>query len=461
MATTATRTAAVSAPLLRRLNDDLLHVPPGFTVHAKLAEQLARREEAIEQGRIDYGQAEALAFASLLAGGVPVRLTGQDAERGTFSQRHLVLHDAETGTSHAPIQHLPQARASFEVRNSPLSEYAALGWGGGRFEYGYAVANPDALVLWEAQFGDFANGAQIIIDQFIASGFSKWGESSRLTLLLPHGYEGSGPEHSSARIERFLQLAAENNLRIANPTTSAQYFHLLRRQALEGVPRPLVVFTPKGLLRTPVASSTLGELATGSFQPVLGDPGTATPFAGSVIVCSGRVYYDLVERRREHGYDDVPIVRLEQTYPFPLTELREALAGYPSLVELVWVQEEPQNMGPGRSITPHSQIAVASSPRACGPATGCARSRRRRRSSSGILAHERCRGRTRPRRAARRGHQLEAARSPRARSTGARRRHEHGALVVVRSDARRSAQASACVDGALASTAGRAPPTSW
>ena len=270
----STPVTAVSAFVLRRLNEDLLRVPPGFTVHPKLAEQLARRERAIEQGGVDFGQAEALAFASLLADGVPIRLTGQDVERGTFSHRHLVLHAAETGAPHAPIQHLSQARTSFEVRNSPLSEYAALG-----FEYGYAVATPEALVLWEAQFGDFANGAQIVIDQFIASGFSKWGESSRLTLLLPHGYEGNGPEHSSARIDRFLQLAAENNLRIANPTTSAQYFHLLRRQALEDVPRPLVVFTPKGLLRSPVASSTLHELATGSFQVVLGDAEAASPFA--------------------------------------------------------------------------------------------------------------------------------------------------------------------------------------
>jgi 2-oxoglutarate dehydrogenase E1 component len=332
LATLPTPAPAVSASLIRQLNEDLMHVPPGITVHPKLAGQLARREHAIEEGGIDYGQAEALAFASLLADGVPIRLTGQDVERGTFSQRHLVLHDAETGARQAPIQHLPQARASFEVRNSPLSEYAALG-----FEYGYAVATPEALVLWEAQFGDFANGAQIIIDQFIASGFSKWGESSRLTLLLPHGYEGSGPEHSNARIERFLQLA----------------------------------------FRASVASSTLDELATGSFQPVLGDA-EAAPFASSVIACSGRVYYDLDERRRAHGHDDVPIVRVEQLYPFPLDELRETLAGYPSLAELVWVQEEPQNLGPGHSIrhqleaTPPAgvELRYAGRPRRSSPSEG-------------------------------------------------------------------------------------------
>ena len=216
-------------------------MPEGFTVHPKLARQLERRPAALEEGGIDWGQAEALAFASLLVEGIPVRLTGQDTERGTFSHRHLVLHDANTGERYAPIQHLPGATASFEVYNSPLSEYAALG-----FEYGYSVAAPEALVLWEAQFGDFVNGAQIIIDQFVVAGLSKWGETSRLTLLLPHGYEGNGPEHSSARLERFLQLAAQENIRIVNCTTAAQYFHLLRRQALDPVARPLVVMTPKG-----------------------------------------------------------------------------------------------------------------------------------------------------------------------------------------------------------------------
>ncbi len=241
---------AVDAERLVALNEQLLQVPDGFEPHAKLAKQLERRRQTIVEGGIDWGQAEALAFASLLEDGIPIRLSGQDTERGTFAHRHLVLHDPRSGELWTPMQHLPGANASFEVYNSPLSEYAALG-----FEYGYSIAAPDTLVLWEAQFGDFANGAQIVIDQFLVAGLSKWGETSRLTLLLPHGYEGNGPEHSSARLERFLQLAAQENVRVANPTTGAQVFHLLRRQALDATARPLVVMTPKGLLRLKQASS--------------------------------------------------------------------------------------------------------------------------------------------------------------------------------------------------------------
>ena len=231
-------------------------MPDDFRVHPKLVKQLLKRGEALDSGGIDWGHAEALAFASLLVEGIPVRLTGQDTERGTFSHRHIVLHDAENGAVHVPIQRLSDAAASFEVFNSPLSEYAALG-----FEYGYSVAAPESLVLWEAQFGDFVNGAQIAIDQFIVAGLSKWGQTSRLTLLLPHGYEGNGPEHSSARLERFLQLAAQENIRIANLTTAAQYFHLLRRQALDPSARPLVVMTPKGLLRLRLTLGTLEDLS--------------------------------------------------------------------------------------------------------------------------------------------------------------------------------------------------------
>src|SRR3954449_1864165 len=252
---------AVAPDRLRALNEQLLRVPDGFTPHPKLMSQLERRRGALEEGGIDWGQAEALAFASLLVEGIPIRLTGQDTERGTFSHRHDVLHDVSTGATYTPLQHLDDAGAAFEIYNSPLSEYACVG-----FEYGYAAAAPEALVLWEAQFGDFVNGAQIIIDQFIAAGLSKWRESTRLTLLLPHGYEGNGPEHSSARLERFLQLAAQENIRIANCTTSAQYFHLLRRQALDATARPLVVMTPKGLLRLKQASSTLDDLARGEFH---------------------------------------------------------------------------------------------------------------------------------------------------------------------------------------------------
>ena len=247
---------AVAADRLRELNDELLRVPEHFTGHPKLMSQLQRRLKAIDEGGIDWGQAEALAFSSLLVEGIPIRLTGQDTERGTFSHRHAVLHDVNTGETYTPLQNLDDATASFEIYNSPLSEYACLG-----FEYGYSIAAPEALVLWEAQFGDFINGAQIVIDQFIVAGLAKWRETTRLTLLLPHGYEGNGPEHSSARLERFLQLAAQENIRVANPSTSAQHFHLLRRQALDAAGRPLVVMTPKGLLRLKQASSTLADLA--------------------------------------------------------------------------------------------------------------------------------------------------------------------------------------------------------
>ena len=345
---------AVPADRLLELNEQLLAVPAGFTVNPKLARQLERRREAMHEGGIDWGQAETLAFASLLVEGIPIRLSGQDTERGTFAHRHLVLHDPHTGETHAPIQHLPGAAASFEVYNSPLSEYAAVG-----FEYGYSVAAPDSLVLWEAQFGDFVNGAQIVVDQFIAAGLSKWGQTSRLTLLLPHGYEGNGPEHSSARLERFLQLAAQENIRIANCSTAAQHFHLLRRQALDAVPRPLVVMTPKGLLRLRQASSTLQELSAGDFQPVLDDPGAARDAVTRLVLCSGKVYYDIVGHEERAGATDVAVARLEQLYPFPAEAAAALTASYPSLRELVWAQEEPQNMGAWRTIRHRLEQATA------------------------------------------------------------------------------------------------------
>jgi 2-oxoglutarate dehydrogenase E1 component len=298
---------AVGADELRELDRELLAVPDGFTVHPKLLRQLDRRPAALDQGGIDWGQAESLAFATLLVDGIPIRLTGQDTERGTFSHRHLVLHDAQTGQTFTPIQHLREATASFEVYNSPLSEEAALG-----FEYGYSVEAADALVLWEAQFGDFVNGAEVIVDQFVVSGLSKWGQTSRLTLLLPHGYEGNGPEHSSARLERFLQLAAQENIRIANCTTAAQYFHLLRRQALDAAARPLVVMTPKGLLRLKEASSTLPELAEGRFQPVIGDAETPPDDVRRLVVCSGKVYYDIVGHELRARAGHVAVGRIEQ-----------------------------------------------------------------------------------------------------------------------------------------------------
>lgn len=333
---------AIAEGELRRLNSLLLKVPDGFTVHPKLAKQLAKRESALEEGGIEWAHAEALAFASLLEAGVGIRLTGQDAERGTFSQRHLVLHDAETGLKYTPLAEIGET-TPFEVRNSPLSELAAVG-----FEYGFSVADPNALVLWEAQFGDFVNGAQMVVDQFIASGQSKWGQTSRLTLLLPHGYEGNGPEHSSARLERFLQLAAENNLRIVNATTAGQYFHLLRRQALDPIAKPLIVMTPKGLLRSTAAASALEELADGGFQAVI-DDSRAHETVSRLILSTGKVHYDLAAAEKATD-PRLALARLEQLYPFPVEDMRALLAGYPNLTEVVWTQEEPQNMGAWRTI---------------------------------------------------------------------------------------------------------------
>ncbi|HSR16020.1 MAG TPA: hypothetical protein VLL51_09720, partial [Gemmatimonadales bacterium] len=314
-----------------------------FAVHPKLVRQLERRRQVMgPEGGIDWAHAESLAFASLIAEGVPIRLTGQDSERGTFSQRHLVLHDLHSGRTWAPIQQLHSAQAPFELCNSPLSELATLG-----FEYGYGAAAPEVLVLWEAQFGDFVNGAQVILDQFLAAGFSKWGVTSRLTLLLPHGYEGQGPEHSSARIERFLQLAAEGNMRVANCSTAAQYFHLLRRQARKGRVRPLVVFTPKSLLRHPLATSRLDDLAGGGFHKVL-DDAWAAERAGEItrlVLCSGKVYYDLLPEAEAMAEGRPAVARIEQLYSFPDEELRDLFARYPRLAEVVWAQEEPKNMG--------------------------------------------------------------------------------------------------------------------
>jgi 2-oxoglutarate dehydrogenase E1 component len=333
---------AVPAERLRELNEELLRVPDSFTVHRKLRRPLSRRRDALEEGGIDFGHAEALAFASLLTEGVHTRLTGQDSERGTFSHRHLVLHDENTGLEYCPMQNLAGASAPFELHNSPLSEIACLG-----FEYGYSAADPSALVLWEAQFGDFGNAAQVIVDSFIVSGEAKWGQTSRLTLLLPHGYEGSGPEHSSARIERFLALGAEGNIRIANPSTASQYFHLLRRQALIRKPRPLVVFTPKGLLRLDRAAATLADLTDGHFHPILDDPaaGGRREAVERLILCTGKVYFDMDTSERREAAGNVAIARVEMLYPFAREQLVELIASYPNLREIAWVQEEPRNMG--------------------------------------------------------------------------------------------------------------------
>jgi 2-oxoglutarate dehydrogenase E1 component len=339
---------AVDAGKLQALNEDLLAVPDGFSVHPKLVKQLeSRRDVFTADGPINWALAESLAFATLLTEGIPVRLTGQDAERGTFSHRHLVLHDPKTGQEHSAIQHLPGAQAPMELHNSPLSEIACLG-----FEYGYSQEAPESLVLWEAQFGDFANGAQVIFDQFIAPGLAKWGQTSRLTLLLPHGYEGAGPEHSSARLERYLQLAAEGNIRVANCTTPAQYFHLLRRQARIAKQRPLVIMTPKSLLRLPMAASHLSDLTDSRFQPVLAEPGVDPTKVTRLLLCSGKVYYDIVGHTNREDSEEVAVGRVELLYPFPQADILALIESYPNLKEVVWVQEEPRNMGARAHMAP-------------------------------------------------------------------------------------------------------------
>ena len=350
---------AVPLDRLRRLNSALGTVPDGFAVHPKLGKQLERRAAALEgdEAQVDWAHAELLAFASLLDEGTPIRLTGQDTVRGTFSQRHAGLWDARTGERHVPLQHLPGLQASFELHNSPLSEYACLG-----FEYGYAVAAPEALVLWEAQYGDFVNGAEIILDQFVVSGLAKWRQTSRLTLLLPHGYEGSGPEHSSARLERFLALGAEGNIRVIYPTTPAQYFHLLRRQGRHTDARPLVVMTPKSLLRLPAAASRPSELTTGAFRSVLDDPRFAATAdaarARRLLLCSGKVYYDLIGSPLLEAATEAAIIRVERLYPFPDDELQAVLDRYPKIETFAWVQEEPRNMGARKFVLPRIRHLV-------------------------------------------------------------------------------------------------------
>jgi 2-oxoglutarate dehydrogenase E1 component len=349
---------AVPFERLVALNEALLERPESFTPNSKLDRlmQKSRGEMNGSGGGIDWAHAEALAFASLLEDGAPIRITGQDTERGTFSQRHAVLYDAETDERYIPLQNLPQAKASFSIYNSPLSEIAVLG-----FEYGYSVNCDDTLVLWEAQYGDFANVGQPMIDQFIVSGQAKWGQTSGLVLLLPHGYEGQGPEHSSARLERYLQLAGGENIRVANLTTAAQYFHLLRAQAtLQENKRPLIIMTPKSLLRHPMAASTLEDLAEGAFRPVL-DDGEAREGAGSVerlILCSGKVYTELVGSEYREEATDTAVVRIELLYPFPEEQIREVLDGYEGLRELIWVQEEPQNMGAWSFVEPRLREIV-------------------------------------------------------------------------------------------------------
>ena len=339
---------------LIRLNQAALARPQGFQVHPKLDRQLKKRlQDFGPESILEWAHAETLAFASLLEENVPVRLTGQDSERGTFSQRHLVLHDVETGEEHIPLAEVGTAR--FEVYNSPLTETATVG-----FEYGYEVGSAPDLVLWEAQFGDFVNVAQVIIDQFIASGRAKWGQLSRLTLLLPHGHEGQGPEHTSARLERFLQLSAEDNMRVAYPTTPAQYFHLLRRQAVCPKARPLVVMTPKSLLRHPRATSRLQELAKGSFQALLPDPEGPEDRSRitRLVLCSGKVFYDLATHAKREEQSHVALARIEELYPFPADSTHALVESYPNLKEVYWVQEEPMNQGALSYIGPRLRAVV-------------------------------------------------------------------------------------------------------
>jgi len=356
-------------------------LPEDFNLHPKLKSLLDRRREVLRGAPIDWGFAETLAFGSLVLEGTPVRLSGEDVTRGTFTQRHLEFSDYETGEGYCPLKHLSRNQAKFEAVDSLLSEYAVMG-----FEFGYSVADPLTLVMWEAQFGDFANGAQIIIDQFVVSADSKWNQPSGLVLLLPHGLEGQGPEHSSARIERFLQLSAENNIQVCNCTTPAQYFHLLRRQMhcgadRRGIRKPLIIFTPKSLLRYPKAASHLEELTSGAFQEVIGDPQYVGSQVRRILLCSGKVYYDLVNKREELRRNDVAIIRVEQLYPFPLQLLTDILRRYPDSAELFWVQEEAENMGAWYFVEEQMQSMISPGaqgrqlryigrPTAASPATG-------------------------------------------------------------------------------------------
>jgi 2-oxoglutarate dehydrogenase E1 component len=352
---------AVPADVLTEINERLLTYPADFAPHPRLAKQLERRREAMgDAGGIDWGHAEALAFGSLLREGMNVRLTGQDAERGTFSHRHAVLNDVKTGAKYAPLSAYASVPPRFDIHNSPLSETAVMG-----FEYGYSTAAPRTLTLWEGQFGDFANVAQPIIDQFLAADRAKWGQDSGLVLLLPHGYEGQGPEHSSARLERFLQLCAEHNLRVAYPSSPAQYFHVLRRQAQQQPRRPLVLMQPKSMLRLPAAMSALGDLTAGTFRPVIDDPQGATKrdAVTRLVACTGKVYWELAARGVPA---QVALVRVEELYPWPGAELAAVAAQYPNVSELVWVQEEPRNQGAWSFVAPLLRESLHMEPRYVG-----------------------------------------------------------------------------------------------
>jgi 2-oxoglutarate dehydrogenase E1 component len=379
--TAARAQTAVPIDRLRALNEALLAAPDGFTINRKLERGRERRRHAFddpEARTIDWSLAEELAAASILEDGVPIRLTGEDVERGTFSHRHAVFYDATDGRRFSPLESLPQARASYEIRNSPLSEQAAVG-----FEYGYNVQAPDRLVIWEAQYGDFINGAQMMLDEYVLSARAKWGQEPSLVLLLPHGYEGQGPDHASARPERFLQLAADINFRLANCTTAAQYFHLLRRQAalLHDDPLPLVLLTPKSLLRHPLVASRPRDLAEGRWLQVIDDEAAAGR-AGDVrrlIFCSGKIAIDLLSHRERAESREIAICRVEQLYPLPVRDMLGVIDAYRQVEEIVWVQEEPENMGAWEFVRPSLEglaggrrTAVIARPRSSSPAEGSA-----------------------------------------------------------------------------------------
>ena len=373
-----------SREVLDRITTVLVEAPESFTVHKKLARLLSRKTQQLENGQIDWAFAEALAFGSLLLEGTPVRLSGQDSGRGTFSQRHSVLHDQTDGSLYIPLNHVAEGgpgngQARFQVYDSLLSEYAALG-----FEYGYSVEEPEALVMWEGQFGDFVNGAQIMIDQFISAAEAKWGQTSRLVMLLPHGYEGQGPEHSSARLERFLQLCAEDNMIVANYSTPANYFHALRRQVKQAARKPLIVMTPKSLLRHPQAVATADELTDGQYRPFIA---SGQESGDRLVICSGKVYYDAMKAREALDTpESVAVARLEQFYPFPAATVADELARFEGK-PVVWLQEEPQNMGAWTFVQPrlnalltdlhdgdcNHQVTYAGRPAAASPATGSAK----------------------------------------------------------------------------------------
>jgi len=379
--TAARAQTAVPMERLKELNDGLLIVPDGFNVHRKLERPRERRRHVLDQPAertIDWATAEELAFASILADGTPIRLTGEDVERGTFGHRHAVLFDSNDGHRHVPLQSLPLARASFEIRNSPLSENAAIG-----FEYGYNVQAPNRLVIWEAQYGDFVNGAQTMLDEFVLSARAKWGQEPSLVFLLPHGHEGQGPDHASARPERFLQLAADINMRVASCTSAAQFFHLLRRQAalLEKDPLPLIVLSPKSLLRHPFVASAPRDLAEGRWMQVLNDEvrQAQAQDVRRLIFATGKMAVDLLTSPSREKTQTVAVCRVEQLYPLPVRDMLGAIESYPNVEEIVWVQEEPENMGAWDFVRPSLEglagarrTAVLARPRSSSPAEGSA-----------------------------------------------------------------------------------------